>query len=47
MQHFLHSLDFPEKNTRLISNPDPLIVGQSQHVIGRSKHIVVPRLSEW
>jgi polyphosphate kinase 2 len=35
MQHFLHSLDYPEKDTHLVRRPDPLLVGRSQgsHVI--------------
>jgi polyphosphate kinase 2 len=47
MQHFLDSLDYPEKNKRLVRNPDPLIVGHSQHAIGASRHILGPSLSEW
>ncbi len=33
MLHFLHSLDYPEKNTHIVRPPDNLIVGQSSHVI--------------
>jgi polyphosphate kinase 2 len=47
MSHFLHSLDYPNKNTHLVRKPDPLIVGQSQHVISRSRHIFGPSLKEW
>ena len=47
MQHFLDSLKYPKKNKRVVRNPDPLIVGQSQHVIGQSKHILGPSLNEW
>lgn len=47
MQHFLHSLEYPEKDTHLVRKPDPLLVGHSQHVIGRSKHIFGPSVSEW
>ncbi len=47
MSHFLHSLNYPNKNTRLVRQPDPLIVGQSQHVINSSKHIFGPSLNEW
>ena len=46
MQHFLDSLDYPEKNRDLIKT-DPLIVGQSSHVIGKSTHILGPSLSAW
>ncbi|WP_439101044.1 polyphosphate kinase 2 [Congregibacter sp.] len=47
MQHFLASLDYPEKDTHLVRRPDPLLVGHSQHVIGRSRHILGPSVSEW
>ena len=47
MQHFLDNLDYPKKNKRIVRNPDPLIVGQSQHVIGKSSHILGPSLTEW
>lgn len=47
MSHFLHSLNYPNKNTRLVRPPDPLIVGESQHVINNSKHIFGPSLNEW
>jgi polyphosphate kinase len=40
MQHFLASLDYPNKDTHILTGPDPLIVGSSAHVIGRDKHIV-------
>ncbi len=40
MRHFLHSLPYPSKNTKLIGPPDPLIVGSSAHVIGASEHIL-------
>jgi polyphosphate kinase 2 len=47
MQHFLASLDYPNKNRRIIRGPDRLIVGQSEHVIGSSKHILGPSLHTW
>ena len=47
MQHFLHNLNYTNKDRRLAGPPDPLIVGQSQHVIGRSKHILGPSLDSW
>jgi polyphosphate kinase 2 len=47
LQHFLYSLDYPNKDQKLIRTPDPLIVGHSQHVIGRSRHILGPSLNEW
>ncbi len=40
MKHFLSSLDYPEKDRHTINQPDPLIVGSSDHVIGRSDHIL-------
>ena len=40
MQHFLSSLDYPNKDHSVVRGPDPLIVGSSAHVIGRSEHIV-------
>jgi polyphosphate kinase 2 len=46
MEHFLNSLDYPEKNHDAITT-DPLIVGQSSHVIGKSRHILGPSLNSW
>ena len=40
MQHFLSSLDYPKKNTRIVTGPDPLIVGSTSHVIGRDESIL-------
>ena len=40
MKHFLHSLPYPGKNTRVIGEPDPLIVGSSSDVIGTAEHIL-------
>ena len=40
MQHFLSSLPYPGKDTRIVHGPDPLIVGSSAHVIGNSQHIL-------
>lgn len=40
MRHFLNSLDYPEKDTDLVQNPDPLIVGHASHVIHQSDHIL-------
>jgi polyphosphate kinase len=45
MQHFLSSLDYPNKDMSVVRGPDPLIVGASAHVIGRSEHIVGKSLS--
>jgi len=40
MQHFLSSLPYPKKDHRVVRGPDPLIVGHSAQVIGRSEHIL-------
>ena len=40
MQHFLSSLDYPNKDHGVVHGPDPLIVGSSAHVIGRDEHIL-------
>ena len=47
MHHFLYSLDYPNKNMKVIRPPDPLIVGHSQHAIGQSRHILGPKLNQW
>ncbi|MEM8541657.1 MAG: polyphosphate kinase 2 [Pseudomonadota bacterium] len=40
MQHFLKALPYPKKDLRIARGPDPLIVGHSAQVIGRSEHIL-------
>lgn len=40
MLHFLHSLDYPDKDLKIVHKPDPLIVGHARHVVGRSEHIL-------
>ncbi len=40
MQHFLSSLDYPQKIAGLVRGPDPLIVGTTAYVIGRDEHIL-------
>ncbi len=40
MQHFLSALDYPDKETRVVRGPDPLIVGTSAHVIGKAERIL-------
>jgi len=40
LEHFLDSLDYPDKDHSIVRRPDPLIVGSSNHVIGRSEHIL-------
>jgi polyphosphate kinase 2 len=39
MQHFLAALDYPDKNTRVVHGPDPLIVGPSSQVIKKDSHL--------
>jgi len=39
MQHFLSSLDYPDKNEHVLHGPDPLIVGTSSHVIEKDRHL--------
>ncbi|ADZ69939.1 polyphosphate kinase 2 [Polymorphum gilvum] len=40
MEHFLNALPYPDKDHKVVGEPDPLIVGSSQHVIGRDLHIL-------
>ncbi|NDV48153.1 MULTISPECIES: polyphosphate kinase 2 [unclassified Salipiger] len=40
MRHFLSTLDYPGKDHRIATPPDPLIVGGAGHVIHRSDHIL-------
>ncbi|CAG0912076.1 unnamed protein product, partial [Cyprideis torosa] len=40
MRHFLNSLPYPDKDEAIVGTPDPLIVGSSDDVIGRSDHIL-------
>jgi polyphosphate kinase len=40
MRHFLSSLPYREKDPHVVGKPDPLIVGCSGDVIGRSEHIL-------
>ncbi|WP_282610754.1 polyphosphate kinase 2 [Pelagibius sp. Alg239-R121] len=40
MRHLLSSLPYPNKNLDVVGLPDPLIVGTSEHVIGRSEQIL-------
>ena len=40
MQYFLSSIPYPNKNRKLVTGPDPLIVGTTAHVIGRDDHIL-------
>jgi polyphosphate kinase 2 (PPK2 family) len=40
MRHFLASLNYPDKDTEIVGEPDPLIVGQAHHVIHGADHIL-------
>lgn len=40
MRHLLASLPYPDKDEEIVGQPDPLIVGSSGDVIGRSEHIL-------
>jgi polyphosphate kinase len=40
MQHFLASLPYTGKDPRIRKGPDPLIVGNSAHVVGGAEHIL-------
>lgn len=40
MQHLLSVLPYPNKDSKIVKGPDPLIVGHSSQVIGRSEHIL-------
>jgi len=40
MLHFLASLDYPGKDSTIVSAPDPLIVSTAQHVLHQSDHIL-------
>ena len=39
MQHFLNHLDYPDKDTRVVRAPDPLIVGSGSQVIERDRYL--------
>jgi polyphosphate kinase 2 len=40
MQHFLATLPYPNKDHAIVTGPDPLIVGTTEHVIGRDSNII-------
>jgi hypothetical protein len=40
MTHFLATLPYPDKDHRIVGEPDPLIVGSGKHVVDRSNHIL-------
>ncbi len=39
MQHFLSSLDYPDKNVHVVRGPDPLIVGTPSQVLEKDRHL--------
>lgn len=39
LQHFLSTLDYPNRNEAVVTGADPLIVGSTRHVISQSEHI--------
>jgi polyphosphate kinase 2 len=39
MQHFLTTLDYPDKDKHVVHGPDPLIVGSSAQVISKDRHL--------
>jgi len=39
MQHFLTSLDYPDKDAHVVRGPDPLIVGTTSQVIEKDRHL--------
>ncbi len=39
MQHFLRSLDYPDKNMQVVHGPDPLIVGTPSLAIEKDRHL--------
>ena len=40
MQHFLTNTPYPNKDLSIVSGPDPLIVGSTDHVIGRDNKML-------
>ena len=39
LQYFLSRLDYPDKNERIVHDPDPLIVGHPSQVIEKDRHL--------
>ncbi len=44
MQHFLQTMPYPNKDYGIVTGPDPLIVGSTEHVIGRDNKMLVKAL---
>lgn len=47
MMHFLNSLPYPGKDETVVRRPDPLIVGHSEHIMAKTKHIFGHHLGDW
>ncbi len=45
IRHFLWALPYPNKDEEAVKSPDPLIVGESSFVIGRSSHLLTQGLA--
>jgi polyphosphate kinase 2 len=39
LQHFLSTLDYPDKNPKVVRGPDPLIIGTPSQVIEKDRHL--------
>ncbi|NOR20694.1 MAG: polyphosphate kinase 2 [Xanthomonadales bacterium] len=39
LQHFLSTLDYPDKNLQVVRGPDPLIIGTPSQVIEKDRHL--------
>ena len=39
MRHFLHSLDYPDKDASIVKKPDPLIVGAASVIYEKGEHV--------
>ena len=44
MRHFLSSLDYPDKDRKVVKAPDPLIVHQADRVVHAADHILATSL---
>ncbi|GAB5488264.1 MAG: polyphosphate kinase 2 [Parasphingorhabdus sp.] len=40
MMHFLHNIDYPGKDHKIVQAPDPLIVGNTSHILHNADHIL-------
>ncbi|WP_166416579.1 polyphosphate kinase 2 [Cochlodiniinecator piscidefendens] len=40
MRHFLSTLEYPDKDYKVVGEADPLIVGSASHVVHNSEHIL-------